>query len=680
MPFEWNNTWVVTVEDLVPIHYNTLASLKKSVSRYRNKEYGIKQVQIGGNGRKALYDFYSLDVEIQNAMGGDPKKVTNPLELFYKTDRKAVDFFTSFRFGDETALSLEYQDEYITNASVLRAAVELKMARENDRKSKGGSCKGVMTSICNDVVLFNKILKTKHQVQHTLPGSEKRFKEVFREFENGFNYSSLIKGTHQNQNRRVVKDELLQLLNDLFATQAHKPTRTEVSKQYEAFISGYIELVNHETGELYDPKQFKALSDSTILNYLARWQDKISTYKKRSGDRQIYMGEFKTYHSLDKPTFAGSIISIDDRQPPFKYDDNNRVWFYMGIDLASECWIAAVHGKSKEGIITDFYRKLVRNFHKWGFNMPAELECELSLNSSFINTFLQEGRMFQYVRMEANKARAKRIERYFRDLRYGDEKEREGWIARHHAGTESNQAGPGKVPVIPYKTIVENSLLDIERWNNQPHSVYTDKSRWEVFCEMQNPDLKPTNWNAILPHIGYMTETSCQLNGIIHLNNDEYLLGMDGEILLGERLITMMKRVAGEKVDVYWLDDEDGKIIKAQVFLHNRDTMICEAIVKPRYNRARIEQTEKDREAMQIISAYAATIEAYGQRKAANINRIMVIDNRPEPERKFKMDELAYMRRDEQIEKKTEVLPEAPEPEEDPVPAYTGVKNLRDRF
>ena len=687
MPLEWNNILCVTKDELIPDHVNCLDTLKSEIRRYKDKPYGIKKVRSGGNGREMLIAFDSLRQDIQLALG-DPRRISNPMELFYKVDKGAVDYYTTYRFEDGMPLSIEHQDEYITNASVLAAAIALKAARENERRSKGGSCTGVMDTICRDVVLFNKVLHTKHQASHTLPASAKRFKEAFKLFatpphgdSSRYHYESLISGKLRNENRRKVTDQALALLNDLFATQTHKPTRTEVAAQYDAFLSGYMEVLNADTGELHDPKDYKPISKGAILTWLGRWDEKIATHRKRSGNRQVYMGAYKTYHSLDKPAYAGSIISIDDRQPPFNYDGNNRPWFYMGIDLASECWVAAVHGKSKEGIIKEFYRKLVRNYHKWGLHLPAELECEASLNSSFTGTFLQEGRMFSYVRMEANKARAKRIERYFKDLRYGNEKQRDGWIARHYAGAEANQPGPWKVPVVPYNKIIEGCLKDIEDWNNAPHSVYTDKSRWQVFMEMQNPNLQPTNWNAILPHLGYMTKTSCQLNGIIHLENEEYLLGMDGEVLLGERLITMMRRVAGREIDVYWLDDDNGKIIKAQIFLRNEDTLMCEAVLKPRYNRARIEQTEADRKAIEIVSAYGATIEAYAQRKAAQISDVIVIDKRPAPERMFVMDELQHIRRREAEPLPTaEVLAEVDDEADYTEPAYSGGKQLIDRF
>jgi len=638
MPKEWNNIIVVTADELVPSFYNNIKTLQSEISRYKGKDYGIKQVQKGGNGRQMLVSFDSLNPEIKHALG-DPRKISNPLEMFYKEDKDACRFYTSFRFDDESCLSLKHQEEYIINASVLKAAIELKAAREYERKSKSGSLKCIMKTICNDVILFNQVLNKKHNsTRHTLPSSEKRFKETFKEFENGFNYLSLISKKMRNDNRRIVTDDLLEFLNDLFAREDYKPTRTEVTRQYNSFLSGYVEVTNTSTGEMYDPKDFKPLSDSTIINYLDKWADKIATHKLRSGDRQRYMGQFKTYHTLDKPSFAGSIISIDDRNPPFKYDANNRVWFYNGIDLGSEAWVCWVHGKSKEGIITEFYRQLVRNYAQWGFKLPAELECEANLNSGFKDSFLQEGRMFDYVRIEANNARGKRIERYFENLRYTNEKQRDGWLARPHARSEANQAGNGAVPIIPYNKIVDGCLRDIEDWNNSPHSVHTDKTRWEVFTEMQHPDLKPINWNAILPYLGYKTPTTCQLNGIIHLNNKEFLLGLDGEILLGERLLRMMARVAGNAVDVYWLDDNNGEVLKAMIFLKDSDKLICEAVAKPTYNRARIERTERDNKNYEIMSAYVATIDAYASRKAAEINPLIIIDNTPKTlNRKFVM-------------------------------------------
>ncbi|MCK0204147.1 hypothetical protein MWN41_14110, partial [Ornithobacterium rhinotracheale] len=76
------------------------------------------------------------------------------------------------------------------------------------------------------------------------------------------------------------------LLKSLFAKQKNKPTPTEIAQQYEAFLAGYIEVFNPETGELYNPKDYPELSESTITAYLSKWENKIGTHALRSGNRQ----------------------------------------------------------------------------------------------------------------------------------------------------------------------------------------------------------------------------------------------------------------------------------------------------------------------------------------------------------------------------------------------------------
>ena len=678
MPHEWNNIVVATEEELVPNFFPSYDALRMAIKRHQNFSYGPKRVRKGGGGHPMLVSFDSLSKEIQTALG-DPRRPGHIMELYYSTDDAAVRFYGDYQFEDGSYLSLAHQEEYITNASVLQSCRRLLAAREQERRSKSGSLKGIVTSVLNDAHGFNKILEQKHQVRHTLPASEKRFKEVFRDFakDGAVNYGMLISGKLKNNNARVVTDEVLELLNGLFAGQNHKPTRTEISRLYDSFLAGYVQVVKDDaSGELFDPKDFKKLSEATIINYLGAWEHKIGTHAKRSGDRQKLMSGFKPYHSLERPAFAGSLISIDDRQPPFEYQKGSRMWFYNGIDLGSEAFTCWVYGKSKEGIILEFYRQLVRNYTAWGFRLPAELEAEASLNSSYVNTFLRPGALFSSVRIEANNARGKRIERYFGSLRYQFEKDREGWLARPFARSESNQIGGHKVPIIPYNQIVEGCLQDIETWNNMPHAVHTNKTRWEVFEEMQHPDLQATNWKAILPSLGCKTETSCRV-GIVKLQGREFLLGDHGEVCTGEDLINLMKRVEGRNVDAYWLDDNEGKVLKAVLFVG--DTCICEAIPKPTYSRATIERTPAHEAARETMSKYVATVEGYQRRKAAAIEDVIVIDNRD-----------ATLNRKFQIPGISRALPAEPEedgllhlPEEEdyvPMPAQGFIPRQIDRF
>lgn len=676
MPHNWNDIVVVTKEELVPVFYS-YTNLKVTIHRYVEKSYGIKRVQLGGNGRPMLVSFDSLPGHIKEALG-DPRKVGHILEKFYRISSDTITFFSTYQFEDGTYLDAEYQERYIINASMLQAILQLRPKRIAMWQSMGRtSMRGLTKTLWEDAISFQQTLKVKHKVQHTLPESEKRFKETLNDFEKE-GYESLISGKHRNNNSRKVTDTVLALLESMFGKDKTKPTATTVHRRYESFLKGHLHIVNDDTGEIYDPKEYRELSVITVTNYLANWSSKIGTYALRSGNRQVYMQNFKPHHSLDKPKFAGSIISIDDRQPPFKALNGKRMWFYMGIDLGSEAFTCWVYGETKEGIIIEFYRQLVRNYTEWDLNLPAELEAEMSLNASFTNTFLREGAMFQYVRIEANNARGKRIERYFGSLRYENEKDKLGWIPRPFALSESNQAGPDPVPMIPREQIIENSLKEIEKWNNQPHSVHTHLSRWEVFVQMQHPDLKPINYAYILPHIGYRTKTSCRV-GIIRLNGSEYLLASNGKLSLGENLINSMKQVEGREVDVYWLDNNEGEIIKALVFLRDQTQLICEVIAKPTYNRAKIEQTDDDRLSREQMSSYVATIEAFGRKQKKQIEGVTVIDNSPEPKKTFIMPGLKQPAKLNE-HSAVEILPETTEEDILLIPPTTRSTSLFDSF
>jgi hypothetical protein bfra3_07217 len=630
MPHLHGDILVVTADELVPKYYSTLGHLRVTIWRYKDKPYGIRQVQKGGNGRQMLIAFDSLPHEIQEAIG-DPRKMQHPLLHFWEINPLAVNYYTTYTFEDGDYLKTTFQEEYITNASVLIALARL---RDHRISLKNGKKIGIMESLRTDLISFNPILEKIHGRPHTLEVGERHFVRIFNAFigdtPDTYRFESLISGKLRSQNAKKMTTQMIELLNAIFAGQDHKPTRTEVSRQYEAFLSGYIQIVNNETGELYNPKDaaFKPISESSIIAYLAQWENTIATHTLRSGDRQKLMQKFIPYHSLERPKEAGIILSIDDRQPPFFYDKGKRLWFYMGIDLGSEAWTAWVYGETKEGLILDFYRQLVRNYCAWGFNLPLELECESSLNASFADTFLRNGAMFSRVRIERNKARAKRIERYFGNLRYNYEAEHEGFLGRPFALKEDNQSRQpkDKLPIICKEQIINNALSDIVKWNNTEHSIYKGKTRWEVFCERQSTATQPINWRAILPSLGYSTQSSCHA-GIVRFRSSEYLLAIDSQIALGDDLIRLMRRVEGKSFTIYWLDDNEGNTLKALIY--HEDTLLCELLPKPTYPRSIYEMDQAAQERRTLMSAYENTVEAYMRERKNQIEPLTIIGQRP---------------------------------------------------
>ena len=679
MPEFWNNLLVVKESELVPTFYKSLNSLEAQVSKHKKLGYGIKSVQRGGGpNTHLLIDFDSLYPHMKEYLG-DPRKGRHILERYYRTDKETINFYTEYKFNDGSYIDDYLQQRYITNASMIKALLALKEDRIREIITKSGKVKNIYGALLSDAMSFNPVLKKKYNYEHTLPESEKRFREALEKFAKN-SYITVISGKQKNVNAKKMNDKIIQLLNNMFSGQTHKPTYAEVSGQYEGYLNGYVTIINDETAEEYNPKEYKPISESTIQAYLSQWENKIGNEAKRSGDRQKLMSKFSPYFKLEMPKYSGSIVSIDDRQPPFEYEKGKRMWFYNAIDLGSEAFTCWVYGKTKEGIILEFYRQLVRNHNEWGLNLPAELECESSLNSSFKDTFLRDGYMFENVRIEANSARSKRIEAFFKPLRYGLEKKREGWLARPFALSESNQSGNKPQPIIPYNDIIIGCLKDIETWNNMPHSVHTNKTRWEVFIENQHPNIKPTNYKAILPYLGYKTQTSCHV-GQIKLQGNDYILGDNGSIYTGEKLIQLMTNVEGENVDIYWIDDNEGKVFKALVYMGNQ--YICEALSKPETTRAKIERTEESEKNRELMSRYKATVDGFMSSQKCKLDNVTIIDSRPLTlNNKFSIfgnKPLKQVQGD--VESEVEILPESQEEEFDLIPVESTYKSsLKERF
>ncbi len=634
MPKYLGDILVVTKDELVPRFHPTYDALYKKLKRDEEKGYGYDRAMRGGNNRELLVKFDSLPQSIQEAIG-DPRKITNPLELYYKEYRAVADYYNDFTYPDGKYLRPNTLEKYIINANVLNALVRLEKERENIRITQNGSLRGVIQTLYNDAHAFNAILLKRYEYEHTLNANYRSFTRQLNEFKKGLEiseteaYKSLIKGADGGGRFNAQKrdEKMDRLLIDLFGGRDFKPSPTEVANEYEAFLAGYIDVINQKTGEIYNPKDYKEISNRTITTFLNKWEVKIGTHAKRSGNRQQLMQNFIPYESMERPTLAGSIISIDDRQPPFEYEKGKRMWWYIGIDLASEAIVAWAYGKTKEELILNFYKNMVNNHHNWNVQLPAELECESSLNSSFKGTFLRNGAMFEKVNIHANSARSKMIERFFRDMRYELEKHQMGWLARPFAKNEANQASSEAKQIIPYDKLVEQCFSNIMLWNNMPKKG-TTIGRFDYFLQNQSPELQSTNYKSFIQHLGVKTTTSCNA-GIVKLQRSEWLLGDKGTIYTGEKLINLLKQVEGKTIDIYWLDDENGNVYKAMIFDRKEGRYIGEVLPKPISARSFKEETEEQRNNRVLMAKYRNTVTSYMQIQKNAIEPLKVIDNRP---------------------------------------------------
>lgn len=676
-PYEkYNGEWGVKISYIltdrgVDESVGLMSYVAYKLRSHRKKDFRLKQGK--GAGNEALVRYQALNREEQSVLKdkfGEPAANYHPLEKHFEIDGAARLFYDTYTFGEHGSRLTEKQKKrYTLRASVLNALSALKDKRFTDRKKKNNSSRGVWKTLISDVHLFEERCIHRFGYGHGLPNSDKLRQKLNEYLKNDKpDYTSLIDGRARNQNAQTATPEMIELWKSIYAGQGHyKPNHIEVARTYDKFLAGKATIINNETGEQYDFRNscYRAVSDRTVKRYQNLWANKIGTHLVRSGDRQKYKSQYIPAQSRKRPEHAGVIISVDDRNSAFQYAAGKRMWYYMGIDVGSEMITAWTWGDTKEGIILDFYRQMVANYHfLFKKNLPYELEGEMSLNSSFLDTFLANGAMFQKVRIEANNARGKIIERFFREIRYRYEKKIEGWRARPHARDEANQQSAQKVKYLSKEEIIEIGKRVISEWNNELHSdqkTHEGLKRWEVFEQKQHPELEnyPTNYAGILPHLGYETPTSMHA-GKVKLQYKDRWAAQDGQILSGQKLINVLEQIEGKNVVVKWLDKGmygKGEVIKAIAYKDGKQ--ICELIGdEVDYAHGSLERTEQDIINKKLQDAYQKTVESYANSVARSIDRVTILEEKEPINGGFVMPDLVQY---ESPTEAVEVLPPAPE-------------------
>lgn len=155
----------VTHAELVGGGIISESNLKKKVSAKL-----IMQVQLGGNGRKALYDYLSLPVPLRrdydrlypNALEEMKEQLMSNI---IRSDSKAVEFYRTY----QPAISLERQAEYVLNAEVMNELVRV----EKETGALHSKCGYSRKSIVWETVQ-GTCEKLREHYGHTLPKTRLR--------------------------------------------------------------------------------------------------------------------------------------------------------------------------------------------------------------------------------------------------------------------------------------------------------------------------------------------------------------------------------------------------------------------------------------------------------------------------------------------------------------------------
>lgn len=560
-----------------------------------------------GKGNSVLIDYDSLPRDLRDKvdkrLGSDAVHVAVLRKWFsdhYQRDRQAQEYYPKRLRELNVSLTLEriaqLTEEYIVNASVLTAVKNLQADMRLLKRVMGGSTKVRWEQLASAIGYYRQ------EVGHTLPQSAPRFRKALREFEEK-GYGSLISKKFGNQQTRKVDHDTLYLLLALDNDDT-RPYNSTVADRYNDFVEGLLTVYNPETGELYNPSQFKRLSASTVAFYLNTPEAKALRGKVHD-DYQTWRGKHQPYVMRKRPTMSLSKISLDDRDLKLKVrwtekglTETVSLKIYVAYDLASQAIIGyAFSGKKRHDIFIGCLRSTFRTLLSLGLPCPHEAEVEQHLVSDFRTSLMADGALFpKALFLAPGNSQAKGAEHMNRIFKYQTEKEYIPNTGRHYARLEANQTSEEKSfdehndrfkqKVWAYETAVAFYEELIREYNNSPHTneaYWGGRTRWEVLQQSVNPELATIDVHRLATLLGEHRATSVR-RGVVKANYRSFALTPEAIGKLKNR---------GGKVDAYWWEQEEG--VMDEVYIYEGGRFIETAVEVERFNEASIEQTEEDR-------------------------------------------------------------------------------------
>lgn len=592
----------LTYDEFVTINEDEPKVMQEATYKWNKREGNIIVHGRGGNGRRVLIEYETLPVkykQIVKGIYGDPYEyhASTPLLKMVATDVNARLFFAEYVLPTGMHLEAKYQERYSRQSdwlNMMNTTLQDKQAiKEVLQISMDQWWKNVIKLHQNDKPVNPYLPKT----QAGLAKKLKQYSEL--------GYGGLVDTARfGNNNARKVNDKIERLILSLYRRR-EKPYLKEVCEDYTLFMNGELQIVDYETAEVFDPQDFFVkgipykVGESTVDYYIKKPGNQAIVDKGRMSDL-----EYNTIHrpSVKRvaPMYAFSKITMDDIDIPFKTPEGGRdVKSYQIFDVASGAVIGVSFSRDKnKELVKDAMRDMLRLIMRNGWGLPLQIEAEKHLNWSmrgkvneetgeFEADLLTEGNIFPFVRIcKGGNAKEKRAEHLIRVKKYGLQKKRPGFQARHYARLLTNRLNKDQDKVrYEYERIVENELNDIEAHNHELHprqDKYPGLTRWQVLEQYQNPNSIKYPLQTIIQYIGIGTETSYR-GGYVQVQYNQYRLP---DINIVKELLYNSTLVA------YWIPDEEGNI--NSVYLFQDGNYVCEATKVVGYQEAMAERTSED--------------------------------------------------------------------------------------
>ena len=623
-----------------------LGTVRVNISGKRASWKGIKTIPHPDDTKRVLYMYDSLAKEHKKKF----EQVFGNVALYCKTDiQKYLQINPTIRsfFSDKAKVTSKKVAEYAEVVAWLEFLNQVRVVGQNTTvdantirfsKTSYKSKDWFLEHVCLPQIKLANLTGFKVNTLNTLKVKKmSRFSKLLK----SYNLSCPLSGNLPDNFLRELFDfvqdgkvgtkkalkanpQVEQVIVKL-ATREQKPYATWLVKDFEKFIRGKITLRTDE-GELIDPENnafLKAgkpitLTDRTIRNILKKPENAviIDSYwlsKKEFDERH------RPYIHRDKPNYSLSKITIDDRVFPFKTITGEKVWAYWIFDVLSEVLIGFAVGTDKTGelmlaaIRNMFANPLIEQLGK----MPAEIETEQHIASSFRDTLFKKGEVFDFVRFcKAKNAKEKHAEHSIKKIKYQQEKKRKSFQYRPFSKADSNRLNEDlnekkNLKLYTVDEIKRNFLEDMYSHNHALHpnqNKYPGKSRLDVLKENVNPHLSPIKYRQIAEHIGEITETSIR-KGYVRVQGRDHVLSD----------VSLLEQLKSKNVIAKWLRSNKNK-----VWIYQGDTYLDECTVVENAQTAQIETNEEYNKRLGKQQKYVANFDEWVEEKRATLDQIHV--------------------------------------------------------
>lgn len=570
---------------------------EEALHKYLVRNPQVRVRNGGGPGRPALLNYQRLRSDIKAKLiekYGPMEKFMqrNLLAEMIEPDFKANLYFSAYLLDDDKQLKPEVQSEYNTNAMVLNAVGRYVADFRGSARAISKKATGVWEKVSEAVNALDPI-----RFPHSLPTNPVRLKGKYQEYmENG--YLALIHRNYCNNNARKVDAQIEKLIVSLYCQQ-NLPFGSWVYDDYMQFLAGKLQIVDVQTGELYDREDFfdhekgayTTISRSTVWNIVNNPRNAMVISKFRN-NRIDHVTRMTPMNQRKAPVYSLSKITMDDRDLPRKTSDGKWVHTYMAFDVASQAVISCVYSLEKpdHAMVWNCFRELYRTIDTNRLAWPGQVEVENHLMKEISDELHA---MFAAVTFcDPGMPQSKRAEHFIHFMKYHVEKRRHKGIGRHHQkkAYKTLKAGKGEEyeqEHLPLETLIADCREDIHAYNHMLHpnqKLYPGKTRWQVLTGNQHPDLERPRKENLFRFLGLKTETSIRNNDFAQVQYARYLIDNLGAI---GRL-----KPNNYSVDARYVPDADGNI--GEVYLYQGDTFITRAVKGEQYNEAVIERTADD--------------------------------------------------------------------------------------